>query len=73
MITWDGVLASMQRRADLAALHLPGYPIAPTHSAPAGFGRTAAVMPAVAGTAAGDPNPTGVTGSHHNAATGEQS
>lgn len=66
MITWDGVLASMARRAELAALHLPGFPIAPKCSAPAGFGRTAAVMPADEGTAAGTPTPHRSTGSHHN-------
>jgi hypothetical protein len=44
-----------------------------TFSAPAGFGSSAAVSPFAAApeTAAGDPNPTGVTGSHPT--TGERS
>ena len=66
MITWDGVLASMQRRADMAALRLPGFPLKCSAGKPAVF-----MQAAGAGTAAGDPTDR-VTGSH-NAATGEQS
>lgn len=76
MTTWDGVLASQQRRAEFARLGFPLRLITTAtakHLAPAGFGRTAVVMPADEGTAAGTPTPHRSTGSHHNIAAGEQS
>lgn len=46
----------MARRADLAALHLPGFPLTAKYLTPAPGGRSVALLPFTAdtGTAAGD-------------------